>query len=305
MFLELGLWVAVIVVAVVSAYDGLTGGGIRGSQQDYMWGYVALSLVFYPILTAILVASFHAYLRGAELRLVTVALPAFLVAVLLHIGSWGVSASRWLINIQPGIGASLWTFVLGVVPITLVICTIFALKLRRAMRQDHPSIQQVTTQIDESVRKPHMTWFAILTIVFVILFAITAAGSYLTAIDVGGHWFGMEMTMLTHYIVLYSYLFLTIALLYAFLIRRGQKSIRSIILGPLLMGAIITITSLFSIFSPDFMDTDFRLNTGVVLFVAYSSSLLPSYVIVCILRMLSNAKDGLTQRNMAIENPGS
>ncbi len=294
-----------IVIVVFSAYDGLTGGGIRGSQEDYMWGYVALSLSFYPILTAILVASFHARLLGAELRLATVALPAFLVAVLLHIGSWGVSASRWLVNIQPGLGASLWTFVLGVIPFTLVICTTFALKLRTAMRQSVQSAHQIIVENDGSRRKPFTIWFTIFSIIFVILFAVTAAGSYLTAVDVGGHWFGTEMTMLTHYIVLYSYLFLAIALLYPFLIRRDRKSARSIILGPLLIGAIITITSLFSILSSDLMDTDFKLNTGVVLFVAYSSSLLPSYVIICVLRMLSNARDGPTQRKRAFINPGS
>ena len=302
-FVELALWLFVIVAAVYASLAGLSGGGMKGSERDYLVFYAALSVTLTPVLAGVLILPFRSRSRNVAVGLWTVALPAFLLAVLLHIAAWGVAASRWLTNLQPRFGSVLWTFVLPAVPLALALTLTYTLKLSLTVNEDTPATRESSRP--RSTARWRGAWFAALSALFIALVSITAAGAASTAADVRGNWFPGEMTTWTHAIVAVSMSILLAVLIASAWMnsRRGSRAdgndtARShpasrsgrlpwmTMIGPVFVGAIFLLTSIVSLLTLGMMNADPRLNTGVVLFVSYGSSLFPSYVIVCVLRIL-------------------
>jgi hypothetical protein len=60
-----------------------------------------------------------------------------------------------------------------------------------------------------------------------------------------------------------------------------------ITLGPLFVGCVLLMTSLATLIFSSSVRADYHLNTGIVLFVSYSSSVLPSYAIQSFLHLIS------------------
>lgn len=66
-----------------------------------------------------------------------------------------------------------------------------------------------------------------------------------------------------------------------------KQRVLGVVLGPLFMAALLLSVSLAALFFPGpLIIEDFRVNTGLILFVAYASSLFPSYAVVSVLRLL-------------------
>jgi hypothetical protein len=310
LFVDVALWVAVIAAAIYAAYTGLTDTVSRNSSQDYMWGYVTLSFVLSPILAVVLFSPFTLRLGGRRLGSATVALPTLLLAVLLHIAAWGVSASAWLADISPRIGGSLWIFVQICVPLAIGLCGSYLIKVMRALRS------QVQSGGMGSIVRPRETWYIVASLLLILQFIAIAAGSALTATSVNHPWFTEEAAVWTQRAVLVTVSFMVVALVVSARVTSrdyhiqtalsvpgtedgaGQKALAShsgsktgnpawkIVLGPLVVSALLYIISLAVFLFPQPLITDFRLSIATVLFVAYGSSLLPSYVTVCILRLV-------------------
>ncbi len=313
LFVDVALWVAVIAAAIYAAYTGLTDTGSGNSSQDYMWGYVTLSFVLSPILAAVLFSPFTSRLGGRRLGLATVALPTLLLAVLLHIAAWGVSASAWLADISPRIGGSLWAFVQIGVPLAIGLCVSYSIKVRRVLRTQIPSY---TTGHTRSIVHPREKWYIVASLLLIFQFFAIAAGSALTATSANHPWFTEEAAVWTHRAVLVTVSFMVVALVMSARVTSrddhlqtirsvpgtkdgaGQDALASrsgskagtaawkVVLGPLVVSVLFLLVSFAALLFAQPLITDFRLNIATVLFVAYGSSLLPSYVIVCILQLV-------------------
>ena len=285
---EGALWTTVVLGAIYAASVGPTGGGAAPGEQAYRFAYFVDAVLFSLLLAGILIAPFRRP-PDARPRLAAVALPAFLVALLLHIAVWGVSASRWLSRQQPELGASLWAFATLARPLGFALAATFGLKLR-IRGPGRPS------------RTPPWAawWFPALSAVFLALLGITAVGAYLTARDVRGDWFGGGIAPWGLGAVAVSAPLLAFALIAcarmdarappgtpadASLAPRRSFPWR-VVLGPLAAAALLAAVSLLGLGVPA-VAADPRLNTGLVLFASYGGALFPSYAVVAALRLLA------------------
>ncbi len=268
------LWAFVGVAAATAVLVGVGAHGPAASASDYMRTYAVLSPILAAILAGILVAAARREGAGCPLRMATVAPPAFLVAVLLHIAVWGVAASRWLASNQPQLGTTLWMFVGGSLPPALLLCATFVLKLRRLPDRETVMPPSSRTRV-----------LPALSVLFAGLFLITALGAVATAATIEGNWFPRDIAVASYLAAIGTAAILLAALLLAgrFAGRdaRGPRAAT----GPFAAGAAILATSLVALLLMDPLRADFRWNTGVVLFASYGSSLLPSYTVVGGLRV--------------------
>ncbi len=315
--LEASLWLSVAAGALYAAYVGLTSEGYLGSEHDYMLGYVVASLLLSPILAGILISPFLAKSGRTRIGITAVASPTLLLVIILHITAWGVSASPFLVWVRPQLGISLWLFTQVAVPISLVLVSTYVFKLFRAARnRPSPESSDPSTLKREnrsSLRQKRL--FASISTLLVIQFLMIATGAAITGASVKEHWYSQELTAWTHGTVVVSVSFLVFALIaVTWLVdTRAKKAVdgllrgRSlsgepngavqaeasegfrtgkIVLGPLFAGSAILAVSIVAILLSETMRADFGLNTATVLFVSYSYSLYPSYVLLCVLHLL-------------------
>jgi hypothetical protein len=318
------LWVFVFAIAAYAAYTYISSSRPAATPLEYMHWYAFLAVALSLLLTAVLVAPFRKGLDRARPRLATVALPAFLVAVILHIAAWGVSASIWLVTLQPRFGNALWTFTTACTPIALALSLIYGLKLSAARKATYtqPERDRLPTKANAVSRFLRgRLWYWFLSVLFLFLFSVIAIGSYLTASGIGGDWFPGESSTWTYWIVVACTAILVGALVAcsragalrssrtnqtepgrivdAALVddpdlplengtRHPAAAQWKVVSGPLIVAATLFVISAAALLVPsELVRGSFRVNTGLVLFIAYASAFLPSYVVVCVLRLLA------------------
>jgi len=317
-YIEIASWISIFAAAAFAGVLGIFGSGTEGDENAYRWGYATISTIFSPLLAAILVSPFLPGIRHARVKLTSVASPAFLLAILLHISLWGILASRWLSFYHPRLGISLWAFILIGAPFALALSATYFIKVSARGRSAIFSEGSDDSGEERPAEKSfwRKKWFLVASFLFFVQFVAIAIGAFLTASSILNDWFTAEVTAWTHGILVLDMSFLVGALMASALmisrdLREGQtdismvggaklkgrgsasprghptRSIWLITLGPLLVGCVILLVSLAGLIFSGSIRADYHLNTGIVLFVSYSSSVLPSYAILSFLHLMS------------------
>jgi len=317
-YVEIASWISIFAAAAIAGVLGIVGSGSEGDENVYRWGYATISTIFSPLLAAILVSPFLPRIRHARLKLTSVASLAFLLAILLHISLWGVLASRWLSFYHPRLGSSLWAFILISAPFALALSATYFIKVRAIGRSAIPSGDSYDSVEERPAARSgwRKRWFLVASVLFLVQFVAIAIGAFLTAKSILNDWFTSDVTAWTHGVLVLDMSFLVGALMASALMisrdlmerrmdistvggaklkghgsdpPRGNptRSVWLITLGPLFVGCVLLLVSLAALIFSSSIRADYHLNTGIVLFVSYSSSVLPSYAILSFLHLMS------------------
>jgi hypothetical protein len=126
------LWVALFAVVLHSVNVGLTSTEPLGTRHVYESGYSAALKGLILLMAVLLIGVVMASGEPGRVSMRAFLPPAFLLATVLHIATWGVSASKWLVTQQPMLGSALWTFLLLGMPISVAIVVLYLVGIATA-----------------------------------------------------------------------------------------------------------------------------------------------------------------------------